>query len=104
MDIPLNAPPLRILGGNDALARGAELFGLDRELTQSRLELECEAEVGERRTGLCRQIGQEFCFGGAEHLPAALPDGNLADWSTVVKHQLRSVEWTSNVIAWRRKY
>jgi len=86
MDVALDAAPLRILRGDDALARGAQLFGLHRELIQPCMELECQAKVRQSGTGLCSKICQQLRFRGAQQLSARLCDCNLPHRNAMVKH------------------
>jgi hypothetical protein len=66
VDVALEPAPFGILRGDDALARRSQFFGLPGELSEPRLELERQTNVGERGTRLCRQIRQQCQLSSAE--------------------------------------
>ena len=73
MDVALEASPLRVLGRDDALSRGAQLDRLGGDLAKAGLQLRGQPHVAEHLPGLGGQVSDERLFDRGERLPRTLP-------------------------------
>src|SRR5438874_11146601 len=78
MQIPLDVPSLGVLGGDDALPRGAQLFS--------------ESNVAESGSGPRCQIVEQRSLGWRKRLARLLADRDLAHGLALVNHRGGALE------------
>ena len=62
VDVALEAAALLVLGGDDPLARGAELGGLDRDLVQPSLQVGGQPSVRQDQARLIGEAVDQLCL------------------------------------------
>ena len=84
VDVALEAAPLGILRGDDALPRCAQIGCLRRDLLQARLQVGGEPDVSQDLSGLSGEVSKQFLLNRGDRLARTFLDGQRPQFLTLV--------------------